>query len=76
LRVSDARTPFLDCLRSYLENYPNLDRHAPEWDVADSVLWMTVVFPQLSSQARVLDENSAIYARPKKANVWNALGRS
>jgi hypothetical protein len=64
-------------LRSYLENYPNLDRHAPEWDVADSVLWLVMVFPQLSSQAKVLDNPEAVtFHRKKAVNVWNALGRN
>jgi hypothetical protein len=76
LRVSEASTPFLDCLRSYLENYPNLDRHAPEWDVADSVLWLTMVFPQLSNQAKIVSgEKLVSYGRERVSNPWNALGR-
>ncbi|MFA6271091.1 MAG: hypothetical protein WC657_07860, partial [Candidatus Paceibacterota bacterium] len=39
LQISDAQTPFLDALRSYLDRYPNLDENAKEWDVADSVVW-------------------------------------
>jgi hypothetical protein len=39
ITVSTAKTPFLDCLRSYLIRYPNItDPHAPEWDVADAVV--------------------------------------
>jgi hypothetical protein len=76
LRVSEASTPFLDCLRSYLENYPNLDRHAPEWDVADAVLWSTMVFPQLSSQASILADSPIGFRKERVPSVWNQLGRS
>jgi hypothetical protein len=37
--VSTESSPFLDCLRSYLRRYPNINNpHAPEWDVADAVV--------------------------------------
>jgi len=77
LRVSEATTPFLDCLRSYLENYPNLDAHAPEWDVADSVLLMTLGFPELSKQAEIVVQSDGFsFKKPHKAGVWNQLGRN
>lgn len=68
VRVSDADTPFLNCLRSYLDNYPNLDRHAPEWDVADAVLWACVGVPELSSYA-VLDDES-LFGKQRQPNPF------
>jgi hypothetical protein len=74
LRISDADTPFLNTLRSYFTNYPNIDRHAPEWDVADAVLWAVVGIPELGL-AVAMNENSAlpysIHAK-KKSNSWLA----
>jgi hypothetical protein len=72
LRISDASTPFLRCFRSYLENYPNIDRNAPEWDVADAILWATVGMPELSLQAGIIDEKP--FAVKRKEGLMAALG--
>jgi hypothetical protein len=53
LRISDEDTPFLNTLREYLDNYPNIDRHSPQWDVADAVVWAVVGMPDLFAQARL-----------------------
>jgi len=75
LRVSTADTPFLNCFRSYLESYPNIDAHAPEWDVADAVFWATFVFPQLSEMARTAEDASFFVKKKKKENPFVSLGR-
>jgi hypothetical protein len=80
LRVSDADTDFLNTLRSYLENYPNLDRHAAEWDVADAVVWAVVGIPSLFEQAKAVEEDvNAFSARrsvtPGHTNPFAALSK-
>ena len=50
LQISDAKTPFLDAVRLYLDRYPNLDEHAKEWDVADSLVWAVVGAPDLQTK--------------------------
>jgi hypothetical protein len=50
--VSDASTPFLNTFRNYLEKYPNIaDKHAPEWDVADSVVAALYGVPDIRLKA-------------------------
>ena len=72
LRISDADTKFLNIFRNYLENYPNLERHAPEWDVADSVLWAVVGMPDIQQQAQTIMPDAK---KSKRTNIYSALGR-
>lgn len=57
LQISDANTPYLDAVRNYLDKYPNLDEHAKEWDVADSVVWAVVGAPDLQTKWQVASGN-------------------
>lgn len=64
LQLSDAKTPFLNAFRNYLDRYPNLDEHAPEWDVADAVFYMCLGRPDMA----VLSSNTI--HRHKKQSPW------
>jgi hypothetical protein len=65
LRVSSKDSPYLNCFRSYLSNYPNLDPHAPEWDVADSVVWIVVGIPELGVALAINDDSPIPYSYQK-----------
>jgi hypothetical protein len=72
LRVSDADTPFLNCFRSYLMNYPNIDQHAPEWDVADAVVLSVVGIPELAAwSGQERQERREFVPSP-----WAAIGKA
>lgn len=78
LRISDADTPFLNTLRSYLENYPNIGKHDPEWDVADAVLWATFGAPELNISSGAIVENSPALddcQEEETTSVWASLTR-
>ena len=45
LRISDAETPFLNALRRFLSEYPNVSEHDPGWDAADSVVQAVLQMP-------------------------------
>lgn len=50
--ISDDDTPYLNTLRSYLTRYPNISNpHAPEWDVADSLVAILYGFPDVRGRA-------------------------
>ena len=77
--ISNANTPFLNRLRSYLDNFPNFEPHAPEWDVADSVLLavfdMPEVWTQISTNVDGEDSQRNIFAQRKLApSPWSSLG--
>lgn len=58
--VSDASTPFLNTFRNYLEKYPNIaDKHAPEWDVADSVVAALFGVPDIRLKAVTIANEKA-----------------
>jgi hypothetical protein len=67
--VSDAKTPFLDCLRSYLQRYPHISEHAPEWDVADSVVAALYGMPKVRYAAATIAPSKKPVIR-KKVD-WN-----
>lgn len=45
LRLSDAETPFLNNLRRFLVEYPNVSEHDPGWDAADAVVQAVLQMP-------------------------------
>lgn len=74
VRVSEDETVFLNCLRSFLDKFPNLDRHAPEWDVADSVYYALLGMPdvlQVPDIGNELPDRNPIQVK----NPWAAAGR-
>ncbi len=77
--ISDANTPFLNRLRSYLDNYPNFPDTASEWDVADSLLMAIFDMPEVWSQliTSVSGENTVKNIWEKKKitpSPWSSLG--
>lgn len=76
LTVSDADDPFLNTFRRYLDKYPNIDKHAKEWDVADAVYHMVYVFPECLSMP-VLQAGEYNVSEPRKAkkrSPWASVG--
>lgn len=73
LLVSDADTKFLNALRRFLDRAPNLDEHAMEWDVADSVYHMVSCFPECLSLPPQPNENLVVI-RQRKKSPWASLG--
>jgi len=73
LRLSDADTKFMRVLKRYLENYPNIEQHAPEWDVADSIVMATAGLPELSKNAATISKN-AMNTKEKQRSPWLSLG--
>lgn len=78
--VSDADTPYLNRLRSYLDGYPNFSDHASEWDVADSLLMavfdMPEIWTQITTNITGEDVHKNIWMKPKmKPSPWSSLGR-
>jgi len=39
IRISDEDTPFLNALRKWLEEFPNISVHDSGWDAADATYW-------------------------------------
>jgi len=39
IRISDEDTPFLNALRKWLEEFPNISEHDSGWDAADATYW-------------------------------------
>ena len=67
--VSDADTPFLNCLRNYLLRYPNItDEHAPEWDVADATSAMLFGCPDVRMKAVQVANEDALQKRINATN--------
>lgn len=83
--ISDAQTPFLNCLRNYLMKYPNItDEHAPEWDVADALVAMLFGCPDVRLKAVQVASEAAMqkqiarahgkeesFGRSRKRIAWN-----
>ena len=74
LRIADGDTPFLRTLRSYLENYPNLDKHSPEWDVADAVCMAVLGLPELNAIG-ALDGESEEILEEEVESIWTGITR-
>jgi len=79
IMVSNADTPYLNRLRSYLSGYPNFSDTASEWDVADSLLmaifdmpevWTQIVTSADSETVRNIWEKPAVQKSP-----WAGIGR-
>lgn len=75
VRVSDADTKFLRLFRSFLEKFPNLDRHAPEWDVADSVYYALLGMPDVLQMPVMENELPQIGHKVAAGNPWASAGR-
>ncbi len=77
--VSDADTPFLNRLRSYLDNYPNFSDTASEWDVADALLMAIFDLPEVWSQITSISGEDVVRNMwtPKKTkpSPWSDLGQ-
>jgi hypothetical protein len=69
--VSDADTPFLNTFRNYLAKYPSIaDPHAPEWDVADSVVAALYGVPDIRMKAAVV-ANDGAYQKQLSKTIHN-----
>ncbi len=75
VRVSDANTKYLNLLRSFLDKFPNLDIHAPEWDVADSVYLILIGMPDVLQMPIAGTEMQSITPVIPQKNPWAAAGR-
>ena len=72
--VSDADTKFLNTFRNYLAKYPHIaDEHAPEWDVADSVVAALFGVPDIRLKA-VSSANEQSYKNLVKKQVSRDYG--
>lgn len=45
--ISDGDTKFLNALRTFLRNYPNVSKGDPGWDAADAVFWALMGMPHV-----------------------------
>jgi hypothetical protein len=51
--VSDAHTPYLDGVREYLDNFPNMDQASYLWDIGDSLVLAIFDMPEVWSKVMV-----------------------
>jgi hypothetical protein len=74
--ISSEDTPYLNCLRSYLTRYPNIsDPHAPEWDVADSLVAILYGMPDVRGRAVNVVDPAKWNQRSIKMKInWNGAG--
>ncbi len=75
VRVSDADTKYLRLLRSFLDKFPNLDIHAPEWDVADSVYLILKGMPDILQMPEMGTELPGFTPAPPQKSPWASAGR-
>jgi hypothetical protein len=73
VRISDADTPFLNHLRRFLNEYPDLDRNDPARDVADSLYWSLMGMPDVLNLPAIGDELPSI-RKIKTVNPAKFLG--
>jgi hypothetical protein len=75
LQVSTDRTPYLDAVRSYLEHYPNFEKHAKEWDVADSLVMLVAGAPDLNTKWQSAEGVNLYQKKQKRKSAWSgAIG--
>lgn len=74
VRISDADTKFLNLARAFLNNYPNISQHAPEWDVADSIYYALLGMPDVLQVPSIGNELPGTQKKPIH-NPWAAAGR-
>lgn len=74
LRIADAETPFLNNLRRFLIEYPNVGEHDPGWDAADSVLQAVLGMPDVFL-VPAADPNNFGQRRERKPNPFGGLAR-
>jgi hypothetical protein len=76
--ISDADTPYLNTVRSWLDRFPNFSDTAPEWDVGDSILMAVYDIPEVWTTviANVDRQRESIFSRqPKQKSAFSgALG--
>lgn len=75
VRVSDADTKFLRIFRSFLDKFPNLDKHAPEWDAADAVYCSLIGMPDIL-QMPVFESIIPGQVLKVQQNPWASAGRN
>lgn len=73
VRVSDARSPFLDSLRQFAESYPNVSLSDSGWDAWDAVYWALKLLPDVLTMPS-LDGDLQPRARLRGPNPFNSLG--
>lgn len=72
--ISDASSPFLNALRNFLRKYPNVSKHDPGWDAADSVYRALVAMPHVLTMPSTKSGLPSIHGKEKQPNPWAALG--
>lgn len=72
--IADAQTKFLNALRYFFDNYPNIDQHHMSWDAADSVYWALRGFPEISIIPDTSTELPFNLRRDRTPSPWASLG--
>lgn len=71
--ISTADTPYLNALRRFFERYPNLDKHAKEWDAADALYHSLFAFQECLILPKFTEVLPNVH-RKKKVNPYSFLG--
>jgi hypothetical protein len=73
VRISDENTPFLNALRKFLEEFPNLSEHDPGWDAADATFWALRGVPDVLMTPTT--EGDSLIPGKKEHKMLFAFGR-
>lgn len=74
MKVSDAKTPYLNAVREYLDIFPNIDKNSYLWDVGDSLVLMAVDVPVIWTKTIVnTDDRALLKPKEKPRNPYAAL---
>jgi hypothetical protein len=75
VRVSDADTKFLRIFRSFLEKYPRIGKHEPEWDAADSVYYALLGMPDVLQNEIDSEERQRLNKKRMQSQAAYMFGR-
>jgi hypothetical protein len=64
--VSDEETPYLNGVREYLDNFPNIDKDSYLWDIGDTLVLIAVDIPEVWTRVIVNADDETIWIQPRK----------
>ena len=73
--VSDAETPYLNGVREYLDNFPNIDQASYLWDIGDSLVLAIFDIPEVWSKVMVsvADPNKFWSSQKRMVDPYTSL---
>lgn len=72
--VSNAETPFLNAVRTYLDTFPNIDATSYLWDVGDALVLALYDIPEIWTRVvQNVTDNKIWVQKEKKPNPYAAL---